>query len=745
MRQYVGIHEFFVEGGKEERSHALLHITEPSTPQEEKKGYFVALAEIEHGVTDQIEHLQRLIDDIETSYYEMDADNGKEPFEMTVEYMNRRGHHILAPKGSKVHCLVGIVRGNDILFAYHGSPEAYMFYQNANTVQHTTVIDGANDSSTQLFSAIMQGSMNPGDIFYIATPNVSKYMSADRLQKLLGMKQLDQLAPHIEKTLHDLEDDLSFAGMFVTLPKRYTHVAPPIQEEADEDSETSIQKLVQAEKTTDELLSPSLLGDTKKKLQSLFHEENESEEQPEPKETDTATAPEEETNHRTHTKTQKESLGSTVLVGLGRALVIGILGLFQVIKNTVIVLLRAVTGSFYFITNRHNKRRDVVAAWKRNVHTKKLYFRSLPLFSKILLIVTLTSALVFAGSVTYLKAREEKEKAVLVHEQTVASIIDRKAAADGSLIYGDEAKALRLLQEAQGLLATLPEDSDEARATKEGLHKDIETSLQKLRKMTVMAPETVIDLTTLRPEAKATRLALIDDTLIAYSDDDTFFYQVNRTTKKGEVKDHQAVHKLKAASTPKEQDKIVFVSGPTNIAEYVKDTGVIATRDIAFPNDGVSLVDHFVYNQRLYTLDQAKKHIYKHNRTQTGYDKGQVWNKNGQEVLGSARALSIDGDVYVLTDTSIVKFVSGYTEAFTITGLDPALKNPTTLWTYNDVNYLYVLEPDTKRIIVLQKDGKVVTQYTANEWTHPTGMVIDATKKTAYVLDEKKIYSIKID
>jgi hypothetical protein len=40
MSGKIEINEFFIEGGDQKKSHVLLHITEPSTPEEEDRGYF---------------------------------------------------------------------------------------------------------------------------------------------------------------------------------------------------------------------------------------------------------------------------------------------------------------------------------------------------------------------------------------------------------------------------------------------------------------------------------------------------------------------------------------------------------------------------------------------------------------------------------------------------------------------------------------------------------------------------------
>ena len=51
MDKILRLNEFFVEGGKQQVSHVLLHITEPSTPEEMHKGNFFAVCEINNAET----------------------------------------------------------------------------------------------------------------------------------------------------------------------------------------------------------------------------------------------------------------------------------------------------------------------------------------------------------------------------------------------------------------------------------------------------------------------------------------------------------------------------------------------------------------------------------------------------------------------------------------------------------------------------------------------------------------------
>jgi len=123
-----------------------------------------------------------------------------------------------------------------------------------------------------------------------------------------------------------------------------------------------------------------------------------------------------------------------------------------------------------------------------------------------------------------------------------------------------------------------------------------------------------------------------------------------------------------------------------------------------------------------------------------GYDKGSAWLKTDTDIH-DAVSLAIDGDLFLLkSDGQILKFVSGYQQEFTIAGLDPKLENPTEIWTYNNLKYLYILEPTHKRVVVLDKNGQMLQQYTSDSWQNPTGMIVDEENKVIYILDNNKIH-----
>ncbi len=689
MNDILDLQEFFVEGKDEQRSHVLLHISEPSTPEEKKKGYFFALTEVNRGDVEQIKRLQEIIDDVETSYFNNSQESSMEDhFEKAVEHVNRRGHQVLEYRGSSVHCFVGILRGNLLTFAYHGHPEAYLFYKKNDQLEYLDIIaENTSDTTdeTRLFSSLISGRVNRGDTLYIATPQTRNFLPSDRIQKLIGGRSAKDTAEHIQRVLGAMRDGMSYGGIILQ-PK---YVA------------------TQEEKNDEE----SVPNSAPKQYRTTAH------------------AP---------------SFLRALVLGIGRTLGLGMVGVYHTSKKIIRIAGTGLVQLFILATNKGGQRSIVIQNLKNSWENKKQKLAQLPLLSKLLLLLASLSALIFVGSALFLHYQKKVSARTAHNQELVQAIQDKKDAADASVLYGDSKKALTLLEEARALLKDLPEKTRE----KKNLVTMIESKLNELttivQKWIMIQSELVADLsksTGAATQPKAEKLVSIGATIVAYGSDDPMMYKVNLNTKNVETKAHAGVPHLLGANTPKEEDQIIFLTGTQTIASFNPESGIVGPKDISFPKAETAIKDAFVYNQRLYTLDPATNQIYKHNQTQTGYDKGTAWVKTATERdLTSAVSLAIDGDLFVLSASGTVAvFSAGDAKSFAITDLDPPLQAPKELWTYNGLENLYILEPVKKRIVVLDKTGKLVRQYTDTTWVNPESMVINEEKKTVYVLDQNKI------
>ncbi|MBI5222051.1 MAG: hypothetical protein HY980_00960 [Candidatus Magasanikbacteria bacterium] len=764
MPDILEIHEFFAEGQNQDRSHVLLHITEPSTPEEFKKGYFFAVAEINNGPIEQIEHLQQMIDDLESGYYETDDQEEKDAFETVLEYVNRRGHHILQYRNSIVHCIVGVLRDHEVSFAYHGQPEVTLLYrkQEADDLAEMDVLARQNNVRDDvLFSSVMQGTVNYGDYFYTATPRVADYFDSDRVKKILLSRSTRQAASHIQKVLSDLRQDSSFGGILIHFASKYDLPKTGRAPKSSADSTSSIKQLVSQEKTAEEMLSAPLLGTMKKRWNKFLANRSADRKRKQAVKAKRAAdlsakalaaagraaihteKGKMETNWRPRKK--RDSVSDALLFTLGKTIALGTAGLFRLIKRTATTAVRITVALILLISNKDNKRADVLKTFRFWRAGKIEAFVNLPMLSKILLVATVIFALVFAGSISVYKIKEGIQARRQAYLNQIQAAQDKKSAAEASLIYGDEERALTLLREAKETIALTPAKNKSQKEEIKKLSESVAAVLMKIQKLNSVVPELLADIASAYPVAKTERLALLGDTLLAYGPEDNHYYKYDLAGKTLDGNDYGGNLFLRAASTPKEQDIIAFVAGDSGIAIYNKETSLLTQKDIAFPIDNVKLSDMFIYNRKLYTLDPVNSQIFKHSPTQTGFDKGAAWVKDEGVDLKDAVSLAIDGDMFVLKQNGeLLKLTAGRKDEFAISGLEPKLDKPTVVWTYNNLNNIYILEPTNKRVIILDKTGKLIGQYTAAEWQNPSGMIVDEAKKTIYLLDSNKIYKFNL-
>ncbi|OGL72462.1 hypothetical protein A3D72_01295 [Candidatus Uhrbacteria bacterium RIFCSPHIGHO2_02_FULL_57_19] len=154
-----------------------------------------------------------------------------------------------------------------------------------------------------------------------------------------------------------------------------------------------------------------------------------------------------------------------------------------------------------------------------------------------------------------------------------------------------------------------------------------------------------------------------------------------------------------------------------------------------------------VWNDRLYTLDAENSTITRHNRSGKGYGPGAPWVKSGSDDLHDGRSIAIDGSVFVGTSSGkILKYHLGEKTDFTPGRLEPTLKSIVRLIAPPGGAFLYLLVPETKRVVVLVKEtGALVAQYTSPKFESLSDMAVDESKKTLYLLNGSVIYSLPLN
>jgi DNA-binding beta-propeller fold protein YncE len=73
----------------------------------------------------------------------------------------------------------------------------------------------------------------------------------------------------------------------------------------------------------------------------------------------------------------------------------------------------------------------------------------------------------------------------------------------------------------------------------------------------------------------------------------------------------------------------------------------------------------------------------------------------------------------------------------------PKIKNATKIYTSKDNKYLYLLEPDEKRVIVTDKKGNIVAEYQSEKFENLKDLWASPDDKFIYLLDGRKVFRIE--
>ena len=159
--------------------------------------------------------------------------------------------------------------------------------------------------------------------------------------------------------------------------------------------------------------------------------------------------------------------------------------------------------------------------------------------------------------------------------------------------------------------------------------------------------------------------------------------------------------------------------------------------------DGDALIA--AYTGNMYVLDKSGSNIFRHSGLSEG---GAVssWLAPGISIdLSRVSSWTIDGSIWILTSTGkIEKYSQGVPQNLELAKVDPVLSNPTAIYTNEELENIYVLDPSTSRVVVFGKDGSYKAQYKSSTLGEAVGLFASEKDGKIIVLTKEKLYSISI-
>lgn len=746
MEYKLQLHEFFIEGGNREKSHVLLHITEPSTQSEKQKGYFFAVCELNQGDTKKIIRLQNIVDEIEERYYEAPETINEHSLETVLKKINREHQN---EQLENLHCVLGIIRNETIVFSFCGNPKMLLFYQTKDALhKKMDLIYENEDANTDLFSQIVEGKITPNDFLFIATPQLKEYFSDDRLQKIITSRPARQSAAHIEKVLSDIRNEISFGGLVVHLKEEADFGQTALKKRTllKGGSLKSLNNLFATEKNTADTLSPSLFPKlNKQKDTDLEIEESEQKLHP-IMPTEISAAHLRQLQPRVAQPKNEDQFKKYFLLLInGSWKILKILS--RLIYSIAIIIFKIIVeiGNkllllFFVISNYQNRRRNIIENWVKQWQALKLYFKTMPKTTKIMFGLIGLVVVAFTFSIIMIRSRQIQAAREKQSQEIIRQISIHKDAADSAMIFKDNASALSEARFVKQLISQLNCKSYKKQC--EDFNLQIENVLSQIRKENIVNPQLLYDFS--QSNKNLNQLVRINNQILAFSSSSSNIMVYDLLTKQTRALDSK-IKNFNDAAVPKENDYIAFLYNNKDIVLYNPKDSTFTGAEISYPHSIVKIDSLIVYNRRLYTLDEQNGQIYKHENIKTGFGPGKEWIKDLSINIKNGVSLSTDGDMFVaLNNGQIEKITGGVKQPFTVSGLDPEIKSATKIWTYTDKQYLYILDSNNKRLIILQKDGALSAQITAASWKYPTGLVIDEPNKRAFILDSNKLWEISL-
>jgi hypothetical protein len=152
----------------------------------------------------------------------------------------------------------------------------------------------------------------------------------------------------------------------------------------------------------------------------------------------------------------------------------------------------------------------------------------------------------------------------------------------------------------------------------------------------------------------------------------------------------------------------------------------------------------FPYSGYIYTLSEDKITRYANN---DGVLTGTLWGQNKD--FENTMSFCVAYNVYITTkDGNLYSYSGGAKTDFSVSEIDKPFSDQTKVLTDVDFSNIYVSDTGNNRIVVLDKDGKLIKQYkNDNEelWVDIKDIAVTSDEKTIFVLDSSKIYKINIE
>lgn len=152
------------------------------------------------------------------------------------------------------------------------------------------------------------------------------------------------------------------------------------------------------------------------------------------------------------------------------------------------------------------------------------------------------------------------------------------------------------------------------------------------------------------------------------------------------------------------------------------------------------------YTGNVYVLEKGKNIVWRFVGDGGTFSTKVNWFGQGVNPdLSNVISWSIDGSIWMLTKGgSILRFSQGSPQIFSLKDIDKPATGATDIFTNEETNFIYILDPGNGRIVVVDKNGEFKAQYLSDQLKGASHIVVSETDRKIIFLTGTKLYSIDI-
>lgn len=397
--------------------------------------------------------------------------------------------------------------------------------------------------------------------------------------------------------------------------------------------------------------------------------------------------------------------------------------------------------------------RSVIRRFTRLLPGKRIYIRGREESTEVkksrklavsvgaILLVLLAVSIVFG-----IKQKTDKEKRSLYESRLIQAKHDLDEAV--SLFSLNPERSRELFIESRNLVNELKSE-EVVDPELDELAKRLEENSGNILGEYEMDLEPFVDLSLLTSGFEGKDLAVSEDVVYVLEKDGQKVASVVIDSKKAQV-----------IAGPDDIDSADSIAAYSGRAFVVTKTGIFKIRDqsaesssrggrkvsLAIEKDWEGEILPYAYAGNFYVLEKGASSIWRYPGIEDTFGGRSNWFGQGVEPdLSGVVSWTIDGLIWLLSkEGEVSKYSLGSPEFFSISGVSPPMVSPLSLYTNEDLEYIYILDPGNSRVVVITKSGDYRAQYMSNEINSASDLAISEKEKKIIVLVKDKLYSIEI-